>query len=348
MARAWLIACLLFGTSAAHAHLGDLSYSEIQASGRHISYTIKFAAHLIPGGKEGDRLDRRDIITKEPEIRAWLFESITVAAGSQLCRPQIDDIIGPDGNDDLTVVLGYECAEYVPPLHVEFHPFDATIPQYRNIVTIALDEQRVSYVFSAGDSRLSVGESAAHSDGGQFGSFFVLGVSHILEGYDHLLFLLAVLLVGGSIARLAGIVTAFTVAHSITLALASLGVFTLPPRPVEAMIAASIIYVAAENVLRDRADHRWLITFVFGLVHGFGFAGVLSEAGLVEGQVLVPLLGFNLGVESGQLLVVLVAVPVLRVLMKRLGERRVRSTLSWLVMGAGAVWLVERAIAPLL
>jgi hydrogenase/urease accessory protein HupE len=347
-ALAWLSLSILAAPPPAGAHLGDLSYSEIRASEDQVFYRLKFAAHLIPGARQDDRLDRRDIISKESEIRRWLFDSITVSAGSRACRPRIDDIIGPDGNDDLIVVLGYECDGAAPPLLVEFHPFDHSVPGYRNIVTIALDEQRVSYVFTLDDPRLTVGESASHGEDGHFGKFFALGVSHILGGYDHLLFLLAVLLVGGGIGRLAGIVTAFTVAHSVTLALAALGIFTLPPRPVEVMIAASIVYVAAENVIRDSADHRWLVTFVFGLIHGFGFAGVLSEAGLEPGRVVVPLLGFNLGVESGQLLVVLGVAAVLRAVMKRLGERRVRSTLSWLVMGAGVVWLIERGVGPLL
>jgi hydrogenase/urease accessory protein HupE len=142
------------------------------------------------------------------------------------------------------------------------------------------------------------------------GTYLVLGVEHILTGVDHLLFVLALLLLTTGTWRLVKTVTAFTVAHSITLGLATLGIVYAPPKPVEAVIALSIVFVAAE-ILRTRegkiglaARVPWIVAFTFGLLHGFGFAGALSEVGLPEGQIPVALLFFNLGVEAGQLLFV--------------------------------------------
>lgn len=139
-------------------------------------------------------------------------------------------------------------------------------------------------------------------------TYLGLGVEHILTGVDHLLFVLALLLLTTGTWRLVKTVTAFTVAHSITLGLATLGIVHVPPKPVEAVIALSIVFVAAE-ILHAREGRAglatrmpWIVAFTFGLLHGFGFAGALSAVGLPEGQIPVALLFFNLGVEAGQLL----------------------------------------------
>jgi hydrogenase/urease accessory protein HupE len=149
---------------------------------------------------------------------------------------------------------------------------------------------------------------ARPSAGEVAGTYFVLGIEHILLGIDHLLFVLALLLLAAGPWQLVKTVTAFTVAHSITLALATLGIVHVPSAPVEAVIALSIVFVAAE-ILRARdgrtdlaARMPWIVAFIFGLLHGFGFAGALSEVGLPAGHIPVALLFFNFGVETGQLL----------------------------------------------
>ena len=137
--------------------------------------------------------------------------------------------------------------------------------------------------------------------------YFELGVEHILTGADHLLFILAMLIIAQGLWRLVKTVTAFTVAHSITLGLATLGFVHVPQSPVEAVIALSIVFVAAEIVRGWQgregiaAQAPWLIAFAFGLLHGFGFAGALSEIGLPQGHIPLALLFFNVGVEAGQL-----------------------------------------------
>ena len=141
-------------------------------------------------------------------------------------------------------------------------------------------------------------------------TYFILGVDHILSGFDHLLFVFALVLLIPNPWMLAKTITAFTLAHSITLAGASLGYFTLPQKPVEAVIALSIAFVASELIKQRPGKKRlsesypWLVAFAFGLLHGFGFAGALKETGLPQSDVPVALLTFNLGVEAGQLLFV--------------------------------------------
>jgi len=337
------------GTRDAFAHLGRISYSYVAIEGRTVSYRIRFAAHLIPGIRTGPdgRTDRRAVLDGEAELSQWLESGIGVVAGGGACQPSLQDILGPDTRDDLTVTLSYRCPSKVSSLRIEFHPFDTVQPEFRNIVSIRRGAQRWSYVFSPGAPLVTLGADSAGGNSvtrahGGFADFFLLGVQHILTGYDHLLFLLALLLLGGSLRHLAGIITAFTIAHSITLAMATLDLFRLPPGPVEIAIAASIVYVAVENLLVSEADHRWIVTFFFGLVHGFGFAGVLREAGLTAGNTAIPLLAFNLGVEVGQLAVVLPTVPVLTLMRARFGERRVRIPLSWIIIAIGGYWIFQR------
>jgi hydrogenase/urease accessory protein HupE len=188
-------------------------------------------------------------------------------------------------------------------------------------------------------------------------SYFTLGVDHILEGLDHLLFVFALLLLIPNRGRLLGAVTAFTVAHSITMAAATLGAVSLPSPPVETVIALSIMFLASELLQRDGTGTRlserfpWIVSFSFGLLHGFGFAGALLEIGLPRDGVPLALLSFNLGVEAGQILfiaaVLIVAallariVPVLRRTMRT--PRSVGSAgLAYVIGGVSAFWFIER------
>ena len=177
---------------------------------------------------------------------------------------------------------------------------------------------------------------------GQASSFFVLGIEHILIGFDHLAFLLALFAAGITWRSALATITAFTVAHSLTLLAAATGLVGLPANLVEAGIAASIVVVAIANLRRrGGATHRWPLAFVFGLVHGFGFANVLAEL-RVGDDTLLPLLTFNLGVEVGQLAFALAALPLLAFAARALPRCRVLDCVSVLVGLAGVLWLIER------
>ena len=175
--------------------------------------------------------------------------------------------------------------------------------------------------------------------------FVPAGVHHILIGPDHLMFLIGLLLLGGSAKQLLAVVTAFTLAHSITLSLAVLNVVTPPGRLVEPIIALSIVYVGVDNLMsRGGKDVRVWIAMIFGLIHGFGFASVLREMGLPSGALGWSLFSFNLGVEFGQLAVVLAVAVMLSAIRARsavVGERVVVAG-SIAVIAAGAFWFVER------
>ena len=185
------------------------------------------------------------------------------------------------------------------------------------------------------------------SNNESFLRFLVLGIEHIFTGYDHIAFLLAVLLTGGSLYSNVRIITSFTIAHSLTLALATFGVFTLHPSIVEPLIAASIVFVGIENLVRRQLARRWLVTFGFGLIHGLGFASVLRELGIGEMGMrgAVPLLSFNLGVELAQISIAALILPLVWKLQRRHTFRLKHApALSLLITLAGIYWLVARTL----
>jgi hydrogenase/urease accessory protein HupE len=203
-----------------------------------------------------------------------------------------------------------------------------------------------SFVVEAAPGRLEVART-----------YLVLGVEHILGGFDHLLFVLALLILVKGSRRLIATITAFTVAHSLTLAGATLGVVHVPGPPVEAAIALSIVFVAAE-VIRSRQGESglterlpWVVAFIFGLLHGFGFASALNEVGLPQSAIPVALLFFNVGVEIGQLLfiaAVFIVMALARRLMRRVGL--LRPAWAWrvppyLIGSVSAFWMIQRLAA---
>jgi hydrogenase/urease accessory protein HupE len=172
--------------------------------------------------------------------------------------------------------------------------------------------------------------------------FVLLGVEHIFTGYDHLAFLLCLLVATSTLGSLVKIITSFTIAHSITLALATFNIVHLPTRLTESMIAASIAYVAAENLLDFRLTKRFYITFFFGLIHGFGFSNVLREMDLPKSDLALSLFSFNAGVEIGQLTFVFLLFPLLQDLGAS-GWKRLKPAVSICAGCLAVYWFVQRA-----
>jgi hypothetical protein len=179
----------------------------------------------------------------------------------------------------------------------------------------------------------------------QLAQYFKLGVKHIFLGYDHIAFLLALMFVKRFL-DLVKIITSFTVAHTITLALSVLQIVRLPPQLVEIGISVTIMYVAAENLWAAQPAHRWRLTFCFGLIHGFGFANVLRELGLPSSGLVRSLLAFNVGVEVGQIAIVGSLWPLLYWINRQSWSGRFRIGASVLIFLLGAAWFVQRAFHP--
>ena len=209
--------------------------------------------------------------------------------------------------------------------------------------SIVLTPAENAYLVPAQASRLQVA-----------GTYTWLGIGHILLGFDHLLFVFALLLIVKNLRRLIGTITAFTLAHSITLAIATLGLVRVPQQPVEAVIALSILFLAMEIVHGKRGHPGaatrwpWLVAFVFGLLHGFGFAGALAEVGLPQQAIPVALVFFNIGVEIGQLLfigAVLLAGWALHKLKQPKLMDWSESLIVYAIGGLSSFWLIERVSA---
>ena len=228
-------------------------------------------------------------------------------------------------------------------------------PQHRALITVRRGDQVATGIARADAPRVTI----PLGGGNPLADFLREGIHHILVGYDHLAFLMSLLLpaslvrtgrrwqpstsLHASLVHILGIVTAFTVAHSITLSLAALGWITPATRWVESGIALSVLLAALNNVWPVVTRRAWTLAFGFGLVHGFGFAGALTELGLPKGARLASLFGFNLGVEAGQLAVVCLALPVLYLLRDRAWYPRWAMPLASMAIATiAAWWMVQR------
>lgn len=284
-------------------------------------------------------------VVRDNKLTATLIVAKREAEAAQALLPTGLDAVGcvanaPYGladteNDGFRIIIDYDCTNAERPLQVDARFVSQLAPGHRHIATVG----SATHVLFADATRFTVTETSELS----WTSLITMGIEHILTGFDHLAFLLALVLGRRSIAELLRIVTAFTVAHSLSLACATLGYWTPPSAIVEAIIAASIIYVGLENIIRKDAPHRWRVAFAFGLIHGFGFAGALRELELPSDLIPRALIGFNLGVELGQLTLLVLIVPVLRLLWRiPLVERHGTKVASVAVSLAGLVWLVQR------
>jgi HupE/UreJ protein len=344
--RAFFFAVALgaLGAGSAHAHTGGSNgYAAIAVDGPRIRYTLTlWPAALPPGVAQEIRGARAGDAAARDRLLAVVREKVALAAQGRRCDARAGSVRpGAAEGESLTLVVEFACGGPVRELLVRDDLFDVLGADYHTLARIDGLGPPVQFAFQP-DAR----ETRVTAEGGRgVASFVRLGVEHILGGWDHLLFLLALLLRGGGWWSLVRIVTAFTLAHSVTLALAVLNVVAMPARLVEAVIALSIALVAAENlVTRPVVSRRWVVSFCFGLVHGFGFSSALREAGLPADGLVLSLLGFNLGVELGQALVIAAALPLLALVRRSRWERRVIWGSSAAMLVLGVVLFVERTL----
>jgi hypothetical protein len=246
----------------------------------------------------------------------------------------------------------------VESLGVEYHLFADVDAGHRGLLDVSLGGAAQTAVL--GPAAVRAEFSAGVSRWAAFRDYLHTGVEHIWHGYDHILFLLSLLLPAVLVRRdqqwraqaalrpafleVCKVVTAFTLAHSITLSLATLDIVRLPARVSESAIALSIVLAALNNVVPVVQARRWTVAFAFGLLHGFGFANVLTDLGLPPGTLALALVGFNLGVEAGQLAIVGAFLPMAYLLRNTLVYRRlVFGGGSLAIAVVGALWLIERA-----
>ncbi len=389
-----VVALTLSAESAARAHDRTTSYSSWRISQREAKVVLNMsevdaASVALPSGKSS---------ALDAALAKYAFDHLTILANDKLCK-----MAGPpsrlDGRAGRALFAWTLSIPAEGSLRVRSDLFAETISGHLHFASVHHQQGSTERVLTVADRSWDLGPEVrtAGPSGAptSLGGYWLLGVEHIATGYDHLVFLLALLLSGGSFTLLVKVVTGFTVGHSITLALASLRLVEPQIQPIEALIGLSIVLVAVENVwllgprtwllpgtmivllvgqavlaavgagrlssvsclgfavflscyypLLRRSQNvesaRWAVALIFGLIHGFGFAAVLQAAELPAERLVAVLVSFNVGVESGQLVLVAIAWPLLQLAFRR-WKPIVVAVGSAAAMGLGAYWLVARA-----
>jgi hypothetical protein len=363
-----LLALLLLVASAAHAHKPSDSYLAIRVGEAGVQgqwdialRDLEFAIGLDADGN-GD-ITWGELRAKRAEIEAYAYTRLSLQSEGKACALAPAGLLVDEHSDGAYAVLRFtaDCGRSAPAaLEAGYRLFFDLDPTHRGLLRFEHGEAAQTAVLSPARPSITLraGEASALA---QFADYLKEGVWHIWIGFDHILFLLSLLLpavymlANGAWSPAPGfrpvfwdvlkVVTSFTIAHSITLSLAALSVVALPSRLVESVIALSVVLAALNNLKPVVAERRWAVAFAFGLIHGFGFASVLADLGLPQGALLLALVGFNVGVEVGQLAIVCAFLPLAFALRRTGFYRRVVFTAgSAAITVVAAIWLAERAL----
>jgi HupE / UreJ protein len=368
-AAAVFMATLFIFMPCAMAH--KTSYSSLKAvfAGDTVSGTLDLAVRDFDfaffdfafGPADGSTtIDWKQLRRHEAEIAGLLLGKISLGSPDAPCRldpgPIAVDIRG--GEAFMSLPFSGICKETGGPLQVGYDLMFDVDPQHRALLDIRRDHEVYSGVMTPEAKVLQFGSGTTNLRDTIL-AYIHQGAHHIWIGYDHILFLLSLLLpavltrtnnkwlpvdnLAGAFWGIAKVVTAFTLAHSVTLSVAAFGIIELPSRLTESAIAASVMVAAINNIYPVITQRLWVVAFLFGLVHGFGFASVLTEFGLPPDRKLVALVSFNVGVELGQLAIVAVFLPVLFFARRTIAYTKVVMPVgSLLISGVALIWLVER------
>ncbi len=359
------LSLLLAGT--ASAHVASNGFLTVRTADRQLDGSLELAIRdvelAIGVDANGDaRVTWGELRAAEPLLRRYVASHLQFAVQGAPCKlafepMQVNERV--DGNY-AWLPIHAQCPSTIGQLTIDYSLLQDVDPSHRGLLILGMGSAAQTAVLGGGAEKdtFTVGASAHWRT---FTDYLQAGMWHIWSGIDHLLFLLSLLLpavlvrknghwepvqaVRPALLSILGVVTAFTLAHSITLSLAALGVVRLPSRLTESIIAASIVVAAVNNIVPVVTRRRALIAFSFGLLHGFGFASTLADMGLPHGARVLSLLSFNLGIEAGQLAVVLALTPLIYAMRTAVLYRRV--VMPW---GSAAIallafaWLVQRAV----
>jgi hypothetical protein len=351
----------------AHAHKPSDSYLTLSVQSDHVTgqwdialRDLDFAIGLDADGN--GEITWGEVKTKHQEISTYALSRLVIGADDASCPITVTQHLIDNHSDGAYEVMRFTADCPVAPgiLSIKYTLLFDIDPQHRGLLRLEDQGGTHTAVFSPDHETWQL-EAHSVALGRQFLDFFQTGVWHIWTGFDHILFLCALLLPAvlelhgrkwRAVARfrnafldVISIVTAFTIAHSITLSLAVLGFIALPSRLIESTIAASVIVAALNNLYPLIEKRLWVVAFVFGLVHGLGFANVLTDLGLPKSALMVSLVSFNLGVEAGQLAIVATFLP-LAYLSRRswLYPRLALGAGSLSIAAVASVWLIERSL----
>ncbi|WP_245395490.1 HupE/UreJ family protein [Anthocerotibacter panamensis] len=356
--------CLFWGAPSALAHKPSDSYLTFDANNQQMQWDIALRdldyALGLDSNDDG-AITWGELHAHQQAVTDYALARLQAFGDGALCPLQATDFLVDGHSDGVYAVLRLraKCAQSPAVLTMNYRLFFEVDPQHRGLLRWTGVGGQHTAIFSPEQPQQRLELKTVPSVAAQLLSFGREGVWHIWLGFDHILFLLTLLLpavlarkenhwTGAAtfppvLKQVLQTVTAFTVAHSLTLALATLGVVQLPTRWVESVIALSVLLTALNNLFPLVREQRWVVAFGFGLVHGFGFASVLADLGLGVSSLLPALLGFNLGVEVGQLAIVAVFLPLAFTARQTwLYPRLALMGGSCLIAGIAAVWLVER------
>jgi hydrogenase/urease accessory protein HupE len=345
------------------AHPPGLSSTDVTVKPDGLDVKVTFAVQDIEAFVTMDTDGDADVSTTEldsakPHIANYVANELKILADGKEIKAQTANKVSFDQQNNTIIELSF-LGKPITSIGIESKLLSKLPADHKEYVTIKdlggheLGKKMLTQQANSLEISLTSGTAQAETENhstSTFVDFLKLGVEHILTGYDHLLFLFSLLVVTHSFWPAIKIITFFTIAHSITLALAGLNIVDIPSSIVEPLIAATIVYVGLENIIRKdnvTAQQRCILTFCFGLIHGFGFAGVLREMGIssIETGILVPLFSFNLGVELGQITIASIVLPLIWWLH---GKEKISKYLvpvgSVLTCLAGGYWLLERTI----
>ena len=357
----------------AQAHKPSDSYLTLTVHGQEIDGQWDIALRDLDFalGLDGDgdgKLTWDEIRRQHDAIAAYALQRLQLASANAPCPLAVSAQLIDDHTDGAYSVLRLHatCPAAITTLDIDYRLFADLDPQHKGLLNITRDGVTSTAIFGPEAPRQSL-RLAAPDQLGQFGAYVRHGIWHIWIGFDHILFLLSLLLPavlmapgkhrGGvqpasqlqpvhslkaAFIDVLKVVTAFTLAHSITLTLAALSLISLPSRLVESAIAASVVLAALNNLWPLFRGKRPAAAFAFGLIHGFGFASVLTDLGLPQSALLMSLFGFNVGVEIGQLAIVAVFLPLAYLLRRSWFYRQLLTTGSLVIAVIAAVWLCER------
>lgn len=348
-----------FVPSLARAHQSSVVYLHVVPERYHVTVTLRIANSDLNEAlaRPAERLMARDeVMQQHDQLARYLLSKLTVENQGQHCPGRLlrSELGERSGGFFVVDTLRFECARALSFATLRYSLFFDLDERHQGLATIDSDGETREHLFRNDRRELTLGKPRGALD--HVLDHLRLGVEHIFTGYDHLAFLVGLLLLAGTVwqrqspRRALGfvlrVVTAFTVAHSLTLILSALTLIHVPSRYVESAIALSIGWIAVENVLSPTLTRRAFYAFGFGLIHGLGFASVLRELGLPKTGFVSALLSFNIGVELGQLAVVALLLPVLA----RLSRTQRHQT--WLIRIVSLVllllslyWFVDRAFA---
>jgi hydrogenase/urease accessory protein HupE len=351
----WFLLLVLAGTPA-YAHDAGVSSSEISVNGRVVTVEInalardyeKAAGVRISEARSGS-VNAVALAVMAPSVLGYVRSHVEVLSDDVACEPDEGKALSADTH--VMVTLVWICPNSGA-LRYRLSLFRDVDPSAQHLVSIKTESGQREFALDRNTPELAL-SGGVSSNFQVAGHFLAAGVEHIFLGYDHIAFLIAIILWTSRLWPVVKAVTAFTIAHSITLSLAAFDVVRIPSAIVEPAIAASIVYVAVENLRTRKASERWREAFVFGLLHGFGFASALEELGLPKVKLITALAAFNCGVEIGQVLVVATAFGLLSAVDRWQisgvsGPVRNPSfvhAVSFAIVLLGSYWFVSRTIA---